>query len=120
MARKGVKVKLSVPIGELPLWHSTIFPTRHNNTYYSPLLIRQGVHNVANLFDNNMHIRPHLAKHIPPTWLPVYQSALSSYALMPTDKWSPPTVWPGCWAKSSSLALIAPSLKVQHKSPVDD
>ena len=67
LARRGVKVKLSVPTRELPSWHSTIFLNCHNNTYYSPLRIRQGVHKVSDLFDNNLHIRSHLAKHIPPT-----------------------------------------------------
>ena len=72
------------------------------------------------LFNDILHIHPHLAKHIPPTWLHVYQSALSNYVLMPPNEWSPPAVWSGCWAKSSSRALVAPSLKVQHRSPVDD
>ena len=119
LARKGVKVKLSVPTGDLPWWHSTVFLNRCNNAYYSPLLTRHGVHKVSNLFYDNLHIRPHLAKHIPPTWLPVYQSALPSYVLMPPNKWSPPAVWSGCQAKSSSLALMASSLKVQHRSPAD-
>ena len=89
LARKGVRMKLSVPTGELTLWHSTVFLNRHDPTYYSPLLIRQGVHKISYLFDDNLHIRPHLAKHIPPTWLPVYQSALSNYVLMPPNEWSP-------------------------------
>ena len=63
LAKKGVKVKLSVPTAFVPLWHSTAFLNRHNNMYYSPLLIQEGVHKVSDLFDDNLHIRPHLATH---------------------------------------------------------
>ena len=42
-ARKGIKVKLSLPLNDLPLWHSTLFCTKHYNTYFAPHLIRQGV-----------------------------------------------------------------------------
>ena len=72
MARKGIKVKLCVPGGELPLCQSTVSLNRHNSTYYSPLLIRQGFHKVSDLFDDILQAHPDLAKHIPPTWLPVH------------------------------------------------
>ena len=38
LARKGIKVKFRVPTGEWPVWHSTVFLKRHNNTYFSTLL----------------------------------------------------------------------------------
>ena len=30
-ARKGIKVKLSLPLKDLPLWHSTVFCNKHHN-----------------------------------------------------------------------------------------
>ena len=69
------------------------FSQRHNNTYYSPLLNQQGVHKVSDQLDDNLHICPHLAEHVPPTWLPIHQSALYNYAHMPPNEWSPAAVW---------------------------
>ena len=40
LARKGVKVKLSLPLKDPPLWHSTVFCNKHHNTYFAPHLIR--------------------------------------------------------------------------------
>ena len=36
LARKGTKIKLSLPLKDVPLWHSTIFCNKHNNTYFAP------------------------------------------------------------------------------------
>ena len=35
-------------IPDMPLWHSVWFRDTHNNTYYSPSMIRKGIHGVAN------------------------------------------------------------------------
>ena len=43
LARKGVQIKLSLPLRDLPLWHSALFCNKHHNTYFAPHLIKQGV-----------------------------------------------------------------------------
>ena len=60
LARKGIKVKLSLPLKDLPLWHSTVFCDKHHTTYFAPHLIRQGVLTVAQLFDSS-----HALTHAP-------------------------------------------------------
>ena len=72
LARKGTKIKLSLPLKDLPLWHSTIFCNKHHNTYFAPHLIRQGVLTVVHLFDINLDLQPHLHTFIPRSWLPIY------------------------------------------------
>ena len=104
LARKGVGIKLSLPLRELPLWHSTLFCNKHHNTYFAPNLIKQGVLTVGQLFDNNLVMHPYMHQFISRTWLPVYQQALQHYQALPISGWSPPTVWQGCWAKSTCLA----------------
>ena len=67
LARKGTKIKLSLPLKDLPLWHSTTFCNKHHHTYFAPHLIRQGVLTVAHLFDSNSH-----AQFISRLWPPIY------------------------------------------------
>ena len=64
LARQGVQVKLSLLLRELPLWHSTIFCNKHHNTYFAPRLIKQGVLTVAQLFDSNLDVHPHMHEFI--------------------------------------------------------
>ena len=78
-ARKGIKIKLSLPLKDLPLWHPTIFCNKHHNTYFAPHLIRQGVLTVAHLFNSNLELQPHMHKFISRLWLPIYQQALRQY-----------------------------------------
>ena len=120
LARKGVKIKLSLPLQDLPPWHSTIFCNKHHNTYFAPHLIKQGVLTVAQLFDSNLVMHSHMHQCISRTWLPIYQQALQQYQALHINDCSPPAVWPGCWAKSSCLAHIAPSKKIQHHAKPDD
>ena len=120
LARKGITIKLSLPLKDLPLWHFAIFCNKHQNTYFAPHLIRQGLLTVAQLFDNNLDLHPYMHKFIPRSWLPIYQQALRRYQALPINDWSPPAVWPGCWAKSSFLAHIAPSKKIHHRAKSED
>ena len=120
LVRKGTKIKLSLPLKDLPPWHSTIFCNKHHNTYFAPHLIRQGVLAVAHLFDSNLELQPHMHKFISLSWLPIYQQALRQYQALPINNWSPPAVWPGCWAQSSYLAYIAPSKKIHHRAKSED
>ena len=120
LARKGIQIKLSLPLRDLPLWHSTLFCNKHHNTYFAPHLIKQGVLTVAQLFDSSLVMHPHMHQFISRTWLPVYQQALQQYQALHINDWSPPAVWPDCWAKSSCMAHIAPSKKIQHRATPDD
>ena len=98
------------------LWHSTIFLNKHPHTYVFPNLVRQGISAISRLFDDNLDLHSHALKCISHTWLPIYQQALRTYRAMPPNDWSPPAVWPGCWAKSPCLAYIAPSKKIKHEA----
>ena len=120
LARKGVQIKLSLLLRELPLWHSTLFCNKHHNTYIAPHLIKRGVMTVAQLFDNNLVVHPHMHQFISRTWLPIYQQALQHYQALPINDWSPPAVWSSCWAKFACMAPIAPSKKIQHCATTDD
>ena len=120
LARKGVKIKFCLPLKDLLLWHSTLFCNKHHNTYFAPHLIKQGVLTVAQLFDSNLVMHSHMHQCISRTWLPIYQQALQQYQALHINDWSPPAVGPGCWAKSSCLAHIAPSKKIQHRAKPDD
>ena len=92
LARKGIKVKLSLPLKDLPLWHSTVFCNKHHNTYFAPHLIRQGVLTVAQLFDSNLVMHSHMHQYISRSWLPIYQQALHQCEALPINDWSPPAV----------------------------
>ena len=41
LARKGVKIKVSLPLKDLPLLHSTLFCNKHRNAYFAPHLTKQ-------------------------------------------------------------------------------
>ena len=120
LAHKGTKIKLSLPLKDSPMWHSTIFCNKQYNTYFAPHLIKQGVSMVAHLFDSNLDVQPHMHKFISRSWLPIYQQALRQYQALPINDWSPPAVWPSCWAKSPRLACIAPSKKIHHRAKSED
>ena len=53
-------------ISQLPLWHSAIFKSHKHLTYYCPLLTKNGVIRVGDLFDSHKRPRPELL--IGPTW----------------------------------------------------
>ena len=75
---------------------------------------------MAQLCDSNLVMHPHMHQCIARIWLPVYQQALQQYQALHINDWSPPAVWPGCWAKSSCMAHIAPSKKIRHRATPDD
>ena len=68
---KGTKIKLSLPFQDLPLWHSTIVCNNHHNTFLAPHLIRQRVLPVADVFDSNLELQPHMHKFLTRWWLPI-------------------------------------------------
>ena len=119
-ACKGVKVKLSLSLKDLPLWHSTIFCNKHHNTNFAPHLIGQGILRVAQLFDSNLDMHSHMHGFISRSWLPIYQKEPEQLKTVLINDWSPPSVWPGCWAKSSCLANIAPSKEIHHHAKPED
>ena len=72
LARKDTQVKLALPVGDLPLWHSTMFLNKRCNTYFSPNLVRLGILTRSQLFDDNLELHSHALKYITHTRLPLY------------------------------------------------
>ena len=71
---------------------------------------------MAHLFESNLELQLHMHKFILRSWLRIYDLALRQYQALPINDWSPPPVWPGCWAKSSCVAYVAPSKKIHHRA----
>ena len=94
LPRKGIKVKHSLPLKDLPPWHSTIFVNKYHNTYFAPHLIRQGVLTVVQLIHSNLVMHSHMHHYISRSWLPIYQQALQQYQALPINDWSPPAYGP--------------------------
>ena len=59
-------------VGELPLWHSAIFQSEKQLTYYCPALIRQGITQVKHMFVIGAP-QEEVLKKIGPTWRQVYR-----------------------------------------------
>ena len=71
-SHRGILVKLALPLGNLPLWHSNIFLNKHRNTCFPPILVKHGILTISQLFDDNPQLHSHALKYISHTWLPIY------------------------------------------------
>ena len=92
-----------------PLWHSCLCSNKHGHTYFNhpPTLIWEGVHKMKHLILGAGQTPQQRIKHPPPSCRLIYSLHFQTFQKLQLD-WSVPSVWAGMWAKSKSVAVVAP------------